>query len=256
MDLLEKDREKSARAGLTNGFGREIVKAASHYVAPILWGNPCSSAPGFGLRNGSVFFMNCGHIPLATTAAHVYDAYLTAKQRDPEMVCQIGSLRFLPEERFIDKDQRLDVATFRITDEEITRLEKWVYRCDRSKWPPRPPATGKGVFFSGFPFVERKPFGDRSIEFGIYSGILTATSVREDAIVCQFERDEWVDIVGGGLPPRNQWLGGLSGAPLWTLTETAVFSWRLAGIIYEFSQDYELLYVRRPECVSPDGTLL
>ena len=74
--------------------------------------------------------------------------------------------------------------------------------------------------------------------------------VHPDRIVCQFEREEWVDTRGFELaePPPRSSLRGLSGAPLWTHTESAIVAWRFGGVVYEFHEDFELLYVRRPDC--------
>jgi len=90
---------------------------------------------------------------------------------------------------------------------------------------------------------------------GLLRGVTVATSVTDDYVASQFDRADMVDIFGTGLPPERQWLGGLSGAPLWTLVETKIFSWRLAGVIYEYSTEFEILYARRSDRLKPDGRL-
>lgn len=54
---------------------------------------------------------------------------------------------------------------------------------------------------------------------------------------------------------RGRWLGGLSGAPLWTLVEGDVFWWRLAGVLVEYSTELDLLIARRPDAILRDGRL-
>ena len=97
-----------------------------------------------------------------------------------------------------------------------------------------------------------------SIGWGLFSLLLTVHSVDDEKITCQIIRKKWVNTFDGSefsdLPPRKK-LGGLSGAPLWTLLENPIFSWRLAGIIKEFHEDYEILIVMRPNCINPDGTI-
>ena len=157
-----------------------------------------------------------------------------------------------PVERIIDRDSALDLATLLILEDEVRQIDKWIYRRAPDRWPPAPPEGGKGVFFAGFPGIHRSRFPDGTFEFGIYTGLGVATSVSEDKIIYQYERQHFVDVLGLGIPPENEWLGGLSGAPLWTVTS---FGWRLGGIIYQWSTDYEFLYARRPDFIHADGQI-
>jgi len=251
----EQAQKNQAISILKSGFGHEILHAAGHYVAPIFWTLPPPFDPVPQIGNGSIFFLECGGPPLAITAHHVYKEYLSRKERDPSLICQIGNLPLVPEERIIDGDEYLDVVTFRITEEEVAHIGKWIYRHDQAKWPPQPPEVGKAVFFAGFPSIHRTLHQSERIDWDIYSAVLTATVVNDREVICQFEREEFIDILGLGLPPRHQWLGGLSGAPLWTLTQNSIFGWRLGGIIFQYSKDYELLYAKHPVCIAPEGTL-
>ena len=151
------------------------------------------------------------------------------------------------------------MATFRIEEREVKADGKVVHRVHPDHWPPKPPDAGKGVFFAGYPKVYREVQTHSKVKWGTYVGVLTATSISERHIVCQYDRDEMVDMFGTGIPPVGQWLGGLSGAPLWTLVEASVFSWRLGGVLYEFGPEswpeFEILYARRPDCLLADGRL-
>lgn len=247
--------KNEAVALLKGPYGREIANVATSYTSVIFWGtlNPHSGDTQIG--NGSVFFLDCGEGVFAVTADHVYQAYLERKELEPNLICQIGNVPFAPETRLIDQDPILDVATFRIDEREIVADGKVVHRPGPSTWPPKPPEIGKGVFFAGFPRVHRSQNGPRTFEWGSYIGVTTATSVTDQYIACQFDRQEMVDMFGTGLPPEKQWLGGLSGAPLWTLVQTDIFSWRLGGVIYQYSSEFEILYARRSGCIARDGHL-
>ena len=254
MGQLEESYKQRAIELLKSGYGRQIISIAASYVSVLFWGTPPSLSTEAIINHGSIFFLECGGPPLAVTAAHVYENYWSRKQNNSNLVCQIDNLPFDPENRLIDRDHGLDIATFRIEEQEITRLGKWVHKVDQSEWPPSPPQPGQGVFFAGFP--SRTILDSQSVEYDIHSALLIATVVNDRNIICQFERDEWVDILGKGLPPKNNWLGGLSGAPLWTLQEKPIVKWSLGGIISEYSQDFELLYATRPDRIMPDGTLV
>lgn len=242
--------KEQALALLRAGYGDELRRAAYQCTAPLFWADPTTPGPQF--NNGSVFFLDCGDGPCAVTAGHVYAAYLARKRQTPGLVCQIGRLRFRPEDRLIDHDERLDVATFRITETEIERTTKWLHRPTR--WPPAPPEQGRGVFFAGFARTVREE-EEEAVTFGGLSLILTATTISDETITCQFDRENFVDI-GSGLPPQPMLLEGVSGAPLWTLVDKPVVGWRLAGVVIEYSPTFELLVARRADCIAANGRLL
>lgn len=242
---------------LTSGLGKEILVAARGYVSPIFWGLPRHAGRKPTINHGCIFFINSGKGPLAVTAEHVYAAYLKAKDESPEIICQIGNLTFVPEERLIDSDSTIDLATFRIDEREAKQIGKIVHHHPRPHWPPVRPEIGKGVFFVGFPCSRREYRDASSNDFDAYSGMLVADKVDERSVVCQFGRENWIDLFGSGFPPENEWLGGISGAPLWMVTQSpVVMAWQLAGVVVEFNQAFELLTARRPTFICEDGTLI
>ncbi len=238
---------------LKGPYGREIGNLASAYTSVLFWFAPGETPQ---INHGCIFFLDLGRGPFAVTANHVYEAYLERRRAEVDLWCQIGNRCFVPEDRLIDHNPDLDLATFRMEEREISADGKIVHRVDPTGWPPKPPDLDKGVFFAGYPQVHRKTHGAHQVEWGTHVGVLTATSVRERDVICQFHREEMVDMFGTGVPPQGQWLGGLSGTPLWTLVQTAIFSWRLAGILYQFGGDFEIIYARRPDSILPDGHLL
>ena len=219
----------------------------------IFWAQPVDRDRDPRIGNGSVFFLDLGHGALVVTADHVLQGYLDRRVERPNLACQIGNIPFDPEASLIDRDPDLDIATFRINDRDLAKEGKIAHR--PATWPPKPPDQGKGVFFTGFPRVYWSELRPLVFEWGSYFGISVATSVTDGYIATQFDRNEMVDISGTGLPPGGQWLGGLSGGPLWTLVETEIFSWRLAGVIHEYSSDFAILFAKRPDRLRPDGRL-
>lgn len=240
---------------LKGPYPHQMREIASHYTSVIFWGRINDDGTEQEMRNGSIFFLDCGEGPFAVTANHVYEKYLLGKREDPEIMCQIGNVKFLPEDRLIGRNSALDVSTFRVTQDEIRRDGKVAYTTRRSDWPLPPPQVGKGVFFTGFPRVYRNRIGTNRFEWRSYFAILTADSVSEWQVACQFHREDMIDLFGTGMPPPGEPLGGLSGAPLWTLVQTNIVSWRLAGVICEYNENLEVLFARRVDWLAPDGTL-
>jgi len=235
-------------------LGKELSKIAASYVAPLFWEKQADSE-SVVLNNGSIFFLDCGEGLFAVTADHVYQAYLKQKEKSPNIVCQILNLSFKPEERRIDSDADFDIATFRISKDEVEKVGKAILMGNQSAWPPKPPQEGKGVFFAGFPGKERLQEGPRKINFGIFHGACVATSVSERQISVQVEHKDLVD-TGFGIAPENYDLGGLSGAPLLTLVEhKGVMSWRLGGVIRSAHPEWAIFKATRADCILMNGRL-
>jgi hypothetical protein len=188
-------------------------------------------------------------------------------ERDPRTVCQIYSNSFDPEERLIDLDEEIDIATFEVGPNEVREVGNTVLTGHQVGWPPPPPQEGGGVLFAGYPGREHRLTAPREIEWGIYGALGIATSVSELDISCQFERENWIDVLSVGLPPEGYSMGGVSGGPMLTLIEQkGVWSHRLAGVICEGPHPdekddpaatfgLEVLRARRADFIQPDGTI-
>jgi hypothetical protein len=242
-----------AKESLRSGLGRQYLEIAAHYAVPVMWGGTGPDGVSSLLHHGTGFFLECGGPVLFVTAAHVFREFQADKEKYSKVIFQLGPVRFHPEEALIAIDDDYDVVTFRADESVAEKAEKWIYRRSPSQWPPPPPDQGKGVFFGGFPKLYREEPAPDEIDFGLYGALLTATSVREDRITCQLDHDYIEDLLDLGLPPKNAWLGGMSGAPAWTVTETG---WRLAGVIYQYSEESELFFIRRPERIRADGVII
>ena len=237
-------------------MGPALSDVASSYIAPINWTDP-TTTPTVVIDHATVFFVNTGKRIFAVTASHVYNAFLVQKAASPNIVCCIANRDFDLCTRVIADDPYVDIATFEISEREIRKIGKTVLTGSQNEWPPAPPQQGKGVFFAGYPSVARKILGPNEIEFGIYAANTVATEVTGDLINCQFNRKEWIDHLGLGLPEENYDLSGISGAPLLTLVENdGVMSWRLGGVIYCGPRGgEEMILARSAKFICGDGSI-
>lgn len=242
---------EEAIALLNGQLGAVLLESTASYVAPFFWETPAEEG-GVRLRNGSMFFLNCGEGTFGVTADHVYQGYLEAKAALPNLSCQLFGLAITPEHRLIARHTSLDIATFRITDEEVRRIGRRVHQ---PNWPPQPPEIGQGVMFAGFPSVERIINDPNEVNFGIYFGSPLVTAVSDRNISCVFERQHWVDILGAGLPDANYDMGGVSGAPLFILNREPIMSWRLGGVVTEFRANLEILLATRGDFILTNGQI-
>ena len=246
---------------LRDGLAKALMETAAQYVMPICWIAAHQGKPLI-IDSGSAFLLDCGAGPFMVTANHVYRGYIEAKGRYPDVVCTLGDIRFDLEARLIASDAVYDVATFRVTSEEITKLSsygKTVLTGSQATWPPSPPQIDRGVFFVGFPGDGRqmRPYRGNSfveIDWLGYTALAVASGVSNTDVTLVFDPAHDFDIGLRKDIPSDWALGGCSGAPLLTFVErNGIFSWRLGGIIYEASN--LILKASRADCLNPDGSL-
>jgi hypothetical protein len=176
-------------------FGRELVRLAvapmTHFTFGVVnsWGHA-------EIRSGTCFFIKTPRKLLVVTAKHVISAYRQALSEDPATICQIGNLRFEPDDRLVGMGTKADIATLSISEGELEKIAKHPI----AYWPPAPPDDDdRGVLLAGYPATEIVLEGPRTGSFGIYpllrlrseplSGNFRAKS---NGITCRESRD-WED---------------------------------------------------------------
>ncbi len=204
-----------------------------------------------------MFFLDCGRGAFAVTADHVYDGFLEDRDERRIRSSQIGNVAFDPEDRLIARGKHLgvDIATFRVTPEEIAATGKRIVEGTDGAWPP-PPNDGEAVFFGGFPAQERIPLAAYEISFGLHSAMVPLTSHTEYQLCCQLDRDSRVDVRDLGLPPDGYDLGGVSGGPmLQPVYRNGAWGWRLVGVLSEARAmgSFERITAVRAHFILPDG---
>src|SRR5215468_2138178 len=90
------------------------------------------------LRNGSWCLVDCGYGIFAVTAAHVFSEYHEAKGAAAQTVCQVGSALLDPEERLIDCNLDIDLATFRLDTSDAAAIGGRILSSTEESWPPLP----------------------------------------------------------------------------------------------------------------------
>jgi hypothetical protein len=252
---------EEAKRMMREGLADALQQAAANYVMPICWITAEAGKPRI-VDNGSAFLMDCGAGPFLVTAGHVYEGFCKAIAAQPDTVCLLSDMRFDPVAACIAQDVAYDVATFRITPDEIQTLRrkgKHVLTGSQTSWPPQPPMVGRGAFFVGFPGDGRsiRQFRRRNlveIDWLGYTTLAVADGVSETGITLILQHDPANDIHSRPEPPPLWAMGGCSGAPLLAFVEQRrVFSWRLGGIIYESKSVF--VKAARADCLNPDGTI-
>jgi len=238
--------KEEAIALVQGNLGDFMRDTSAKYAAPFFWGNPGVSGIW---HNGSCFFLEwTKDAPFGVTAAHVYQACLGDCARYQRVVCQLGTgVVINPSERLIDLNEDLDIATFRVSPEEVCRAEKIAFTM-----PLFVPQEGKGVFFAGFPGSVLERIGNATYNAGIMSGLVVASRVSDRNITCQFEREYMVHA-----PPQPCDMGGMSGAFLAAVIDRGGISlWQPAGVIYECHDNFEIMLASRLDRVGLNGRIM
>lgn len=251
-----------AKVLLAGDFGKELHKTACAYSHPLFWAFRGDNGLWKISANGTAFVLDCGKGSFLVTAAHVYEGYLADLERYGDRIFgSLGSTPFRMEKRLIAclGSKTLDVATFQVTAKEIAESGKNVLIGGQKSWPPDLVKEGEGVLFAGFPGTERiEQQAQLECNFGLYSAITPVSSVSERHFGCAFERSEWLDTMGNGIPEEGYDLGGISGCPVLALKESpaGVVSWSLAGVGYNAASALaEIFLVHHARVINPDGTL-
>lgn len=223
-------------------FAKQLHRTAATYVTTFRWSYIHATLGTQRWRNGSAFFIDIGGRIIAITAAHVYRLYLNGKQvARGKIACQLGDLVFDPEARLIAVSDSIDIATFSVSADELTKVGKQPFAVAARDWPPphpspaRPGHMGLTAYFAGFPEDSRIWINSQVIGFGLYIAGGPIGSASDRQISMPFERRFWVDVLGLGLPPEGFDPGGISGGPMMMpLEKDGSWSFHLAGVIVEF----------------------
>jgi hypothetical protein len=239
--LLEPDLPKIAtpqdqQAVITSGLGRIELELINSFNAPLFW-TIRRNYGAVGYRNGTAFFLDAGEGPFGVTASHVIDGWKRSCAEQEAGPLHLSGHRELLaidwNERVIDADTAIDIATFAVTEDEIRLLGKTILTGAQKIWPPHPPPKNCILYYCGFPGVGTRSHPRGGPLFGAVPGMGIATSVSDKSISIQLEREYLVPLLGGGVPPENFDFGGISGGPVIKIVETSIRTYALAGIIYQ-----------------------
>lgn len=258
--------EADARA-LMAVLGKAEGEFVASLTAPLCW--IVREGDKYRPRNGSAFFLDAGRGVFGVTACHVLNGWREDRKTNKVVAFQLGDLPFDPEgaNAIIAEDADIDIATFRISENDIRTIGKTILTGCQREWPPSPPQQDRGVYFAGFPGVDTLAVSARELSFGIATGGGVASSVSELDVSSLIEHEYLIPVLGRGLLPENFDFRGISGGPMLSVIEPKglLRSWALAGVIYEgpsTSSDpneaiagLEVIRARRAHFINPDGTL-
>ena len=246
---------EQAKVAIGGPLGRELSAFPIRFAEPIYFGEPPSAGKTSYLRNGTATIIDLGDGPLAITCSHVLAEYRERLVLAPDTIFQIGNLKVDPLARIQSEDTGIDLAVLNLDGCDLEQMwqgklvESNVFRPPR--WPPRALEPGDFIAVGGFPAAWRDQVGRAGIVYDSFSlGATRVTAVYPDHFICQFEREYWIGPQKDRLDIRE--LGGMSGGPAF-IHRDLYFEW--VGVVYEFSSEFDLLYLRPSHLLGSDGCI-
>lgn len=236
-------------------LGEQLSKFPLRFSKAAFFGERPSSSRPTVVRNGTISLVNLGAGPIGITCSHILREYRRMLEEYGSVVFQIGNLELNPLEQLMAENVELDLATICFTDQQAQAIasEGEIGSCFfcPSSWPPPPVAAGESVVFGGFPgdFRER-PAHDEIVFLSWSSGGCSVASSHEERFSAQFEREYWVSSFGAQNHMELRALGGMSGGPAFVHRG---LRFDFVGIIYEFTEAYDIMFFRHSSLISPEG---
>jgi hypothetical protein len=252
-----------------DGLGKAEIEFAASVTAPLVW--VLRDSAGDKIKGGSAFFLDTTAATFAVTACHVIEECFEDSKLPTFVQTMIGGRTGSPipinlADRIIDANHDLDIATFRITPQELKAAGHTVLSGYQKVWPPRIAELDSGVTCCGFPGHSRHVPVFREIVFGIFAAACTVSSVNENTISVLIEREKLVQVHGDRAMQQDYDFGGISGGPLIAIVQTSTIrSWIPAGVIIQGPnpsgetsqsiQGFEMIKARPIQYICADGHL-
>lgn len=165
----------------------------------------------------------------------------------------------------IDRDADLDLATFRVTEEQVTESEAHVVDC-RIAWPPPAPCPGAAITFTGFPEAFRQACYPTQSKFSAASSATWVEDLNDRTIVAKYDpvRGDHRLLAAPDFPDIGANWSGCSGGPVLVHFERDGYHrWHAVGMIVQgpggnldgAPNDFDQFVFRRIDFVNADGTL-
>lgn len=255
--MSEAEEIEDAKQLAAGVLGEKLAKFPLLFAKAAFFGQRPSKKRPSEISNGSVSLVDLGDGPLAITCEHVIAGYIDMAKKHDNLVFQIGSVEINPLEQLVEKNARLDLATIRLTAEQVKLItsEGEIGSCVfRPKaWPPEPLQKGQFVAFGGFPGYLRTVESFDEYIFGSWScGASEISSVSDGQFVSAFEREYWVKSFGAEHHMNIDALGGLSGGPVFI---NRGLYWDFVGIVSQYHENFDAMFFASTMGLRANGTI-
>lgn len=228
------------------GYLPTVEQLAKRLSAPFWWTNPITGR----IEGGSICFVHTGSTLLGVTAAHVHDCYFSRRADRADLHCQIGSHTFDPMARLIDIDRSLDVATYQLSEIQVNAARADIHYAPT--WPPEIDRTDVHLVCGWISALAKDRGSSVTHSFlHFIAGLSSASEASLGIVTYTSTSTAW----GGSRLPAGTNMGGMSGGPLYRMSETGLSSLTLVGVVYEYQPSFEIVVGRPLSTVKADGSI-
>ena len=255
--LVEKAKQEAA-----GPLGKEMTKFPLLFATAVSFKDLTGVNSVHTVNNGTVTLVDLGSGQMAITCSHVLVEYRKRLKDNDNFVFRIGNTVLNPLEYLIDESPELDLATIDLSEINIKEIslgkEIGTSFFRPEAWPPDDVNEGDFISFGGFPGKWKEQVSSGDLMFDSFSsGATEISSINDEYFICQFEREYWVESLDIKNGKELHELGGLSGGPVFLIRDNnGITYYEFVGIIYQFSTDYDLLYIRKAKFINKDGSIL
>lgn len=148
------------------------------------------------------------------TANHVIAAFERARGQAAEIISLLRTVRFDLAGALLDRDVELDLATFRVTEDQLIESGAIALDC-RQEWPRPKLDPGRELSLAGYPEDFKQPLPPDRYEFRALVYLTRAEDVTEQNIIVTYEptRDRRV-VAAPQFPELGANWSGCSGGPV------------------------------------------
>jgi hypothetical protein len=239
-----------AKVMVEGDLGLEMSKYPLRFACATYFGAPPTEGEELTVNNGTATLLRLGGKPMVLTCAHVLQGYRDKLAEHAGCVFHVGDCVFDPLAQLAKEDAGLDYALIALSEDQADAVVATAGDFKRgflepAPWPPSPVTEGEFIAFGGYPGELRRVANPKELSFGSFSsGASQVHAAHDDYVVTKFEREFWVQ---HGIEPEPDFIGGLSGGPTFVIrhgAETGIMTYEFIGHVFEFSEGFELLYIR------------
>jgi|GEM_PF-3405400 len=230
------------------------------HVCPVVapyWDNEFQSPR---VSSGSGVLLNLDEKFLVTNR-HVIESYRSKKREKAPIVdnpiIQVGAVKIDLDTALIDENETLDLATIKITDEELSIISETSYKefFNPAQWHKEIKLNSQDtITIAGFPGVYRHDISSTESLFNSATATMPVMDSNDKTIYVEIEVEKAITIFGKEDPTDlNISLGGLSGGGVFFFNEEGL---DLIGIIKEDGAGlFKGVQATYSNLINKDGTI-
>jgi hypothetical protein len=242
-------------------FQKAVADLTMKVARPLIWHDVRESWPK-RLLGATCFILRFDAGLIGVTAEHVIRAFEEAQKQGGETVSPPRTVHFDLTGSIVDRDAELDIATFNVTEDQLTRSEAVAIDC-RAEWPPPVPEKGTALSLAGFPNKLKKVSPYSSVDFRAYVYQTFAEAVTYHNIIATYDPQRDIRVrAAPEFPDLGANLDGCCGGPVLTHVErNGYHQWFPAGLIVlgpggdATLREYDTFQFRRIHFVNADGSI-